>query len=177
MQASPKQLILKPQDLVLALKLAVNRENSYLLATLGSELQMVVSAVHASVVRCEQARLITRSNGVLRAYRPALTEFAIHGVRYVYPAVLGPLTRGVATISAGPSLKDSFDQTKAMPTVWPDPLGDTYGTSLAPLCQNVPQACRVDQRLYDVLTLIDAVRGGASRERELATTFIRERLT
>jgi hypothetical protein len=177
MKTSFKQLTLKPQDLVVALKVAINSENSYLLATLGQELQMVVSAVHASVVRCEQARLLTRSDGTIRAHKPALSEFAIHGVRYVYPALQGTLARGLATGLAGPSLRSHFDQAKAMPIVWPDPLGDSYGPSLAPLCSTVPQACRNDERLYDVLTLIDALRAGAARERELASALLEERLS
>jgi hypothetical protein len=63
-----------------------------------------------------------------------------------------------------------------MPTVWPDPLGDAYGPSLAPLHPTIPEACRLDEKLYDVLTLIDAVRVGAARERELAMTLLAERL-
>ena len=177
MAASLKQLVLKPQDLVVALKVAVNSERDFLLATLGQELKMVVSAVHGSVVRCEQARLLSRATGGVRPIKPALLEFVVHGARYAFPAIQGTLTRGVATSLAGPSLRDHFDQAKAMSPVWPDPLGEAYGPSLAPLHHTAPDACRLDERLFDVLTLIDAVRSGAAREREMAVRLLEERLS
>lgn len=172
-----KQLALKPQDLVVALKVAVNSERHFLLTTLGEELKMVVSAVHGAVNRCEQARLLTRVTGSIRAANPALLEFSIHGVRYAFPAIQGQLSRGMATSLAGPSLREHFDQTANTPLVWPDHLGGAYGPSLAPLHHTVPDACRLDHKLLDVLTLIDAVRAGAARERALAITLLRERLS
>ena len=176
MPASSKQPSLKPQDLVVALKVAVNPRREFLLTTLGTELGMVVSAIHGSIGRCEQARLLSRAAGGTRPIRPALLEFVIHGARYAYPAVQGTLTRGMATSLAGPSLREYFDQKKAMPPVWPDPLGESYGPSITPLHHIVPEACRLDEGLLDVLTLLDAVRAGAARERELASKLLEERL-
>lgn len=176
MPVSEKQLSLKPQDLVVALKIAVNGRREFLLTTLGAELGLVVSAIHGCIGRCEQARLLSRAAGGIRAVRPALLEFVIHGARYAYPAVQGTLTRGMATSLAGPSLREYFDQSKAMPPVWPDPLGESYGPSLTPLHHIVPEACRRDKGLLDVLTLLDAVRVGAARERELASKLLEERL-
>lgn len=169
-------MILKPQDLVVALKVAVNEERDYLLATLGEELKMVLSAVHGAVSRCEQARLLSRASGGIRATKPALLEFAIHGARYAFPAMQGQLSRGTSTSLAGPSLREHFDQAAAMPPVWPDPLGDAYGPALVPLHHTVPDACRIDPKLLDVLTLVDAVRAGAAREREMAIALLQERL-
>jgi hypothetical protein len=37
-------------------------------------------------------------------------------------------------------------------------------------------ASRLDEKLFDVLTLLDALRIGAARERELASTMLLERL-
>lgn len=177
MSASEKQPLLKPQDLVVALKVAVNGRREFLLTTLGTELGMVVSAIHGCIGRCEQARLLSRAAGGIRPIRPALLEFVIHGARYAYPAVQGALTRGMATSIAGPSLREYFNQNKAMPPVWPDPHGESYGPSLIPLHHIVPGACRHDEALLDVLTLLDAVRAGAARERELASKLLEERLT
>jgi len=171
-----KQVVLKPQDFVLALKLAVNEERDFLLSTLGQELGMVVSAVHGCIIRCEQARLLSRAAGSIRPIKPALLEFSLHGARYAFPAAQGTLTRGIGTSIAGPSLRGHFDQSKALPPVWPDPIGDEYGPSIAPLHHLVPQAARTDTRLLDVLTLVDALRIGAAREREMASAFLEERL-
>ena len=172
-----RQLVLKPQDLLVAIKLAVNLRRDFLLATLGQELGMVISAVHGCVRRCELARLISRSSGEMRAVKSTILEFALHGARYAYPAVQGTLARGMGTSIAGPSLRDHFDQTKAPPPVWPDSSGNAYGPSITPLHHTVPMASRLDEKLFDVLTLIDALRVGAAREREMATELLKERLS
>lgn len=174
--AKSKQPVLKPQDLVVALKVCVNGERGFLLATLAEELQMAVSAIHGSIKRCEQARLLSRAGGSLQAIRPAIAEFAVHGARYAFPAVPGSLTRGMATAIAGPSLRQHFDLENALVPVWPDVHGDVYGTSLIPLYHTVPAACRLDDKLFDVLTLLDALRVGAARERKLAASLLEERL-
>src|SRR3989344_5335206 len=104
MKSTLKQLVLKPQDFLVALKIAVNNDRTFLLAILADELCMAVSAVHGCAVRCEQARLISRAAGELRPISTSISEFALPGVRYAFPPVQGPLTRGVATPPAGPSL-------------------------------------------------------------------------
>jgi DNA-binding MarR family transcriptional regulator len=174
---SQRQLVLKPQDFLVAIKLAVNIRRDFLLATLGQELGMVISAVHGCVRRCEQARLVSRSSGEMRAVRSSILEFALHGARYAFPAIQGTLTRGMATSIAGPSLRDHFDQNKALPPVWPDSSGDAYGPSITALHHTVPMASRQDEKLFDVLTLIDALRIGAAREREMAAEILKERLS
>ena len=171
-----KQVALKPQDLVVALKVAVNGHRDFLLTTLGQELGLVVSVVHGCIGRCEQARLLSRASGGIRPNKTALLEFAVHGARYAFPAVQGSVTRGLPTSLAGPSLRDHFNQGKAQPLVWPDPLGEAFGPSIAPLHSSVPEASRRDEALYDVLTLVDAIRAGAARERVMAISILEERL-
>lgn len=171
-----KQLVLKPQDLLLALKIAVNRRREFTLIELGNELHMAVSVVHGSIRRNEQARLLNRSAGSIRAMRSSLKEFAIHGAKYAFPAILGPLTRGVPTAIAGPVLKVHFEQVNSLPPVWPDPDGSEYGPSVTPLYPTVMAACRRDNSLFEVLTLLDALRVGAAREQELAASELEERL-
>ena len=174
---STKQITLKPQDLVVALKVAMSHERDLTLSVLGEELSMVVSAVHGSIIRCEHARLLTRVAGRIAPLKPALLEFTVHGARYAFPAMHGTLTRGMATSLAGPSLNQYFDQAKAMPLVWPDALGDSYGPSLLPLHHIVPAASKQDPSLFDVLSLLDAIRAGAAREREIAAGLLVERLS
>ncbi|SHN00304.1 hypothetical protein SAMN02787076_02850 [Rhizobacter sp. OV335] len=86
------------------------------------------------------------------------------------------MSRGMPTAIAGPSLRQHFDLSNAVLPVWPDAQGDTYGPSLTPLHHTAPTASRLDEKLFDVLTLLDALRIGAARERELASTMLLERL-
>ena len=105
-----KQPTLKPFDFVLATKLAVNRETDYRLAQLAEEFDVSLSTIHASLIRAEAARLLSRSSGAFRALRPSLQEFAISGLKYAFPAVMGPSTRGVPTSVGTPVLAKHLDR-------------------------------------------------------------------
>lgn len=169
-------LTLKPQDLVVALKLAVNRGRDFVLADLAEELGMALSSVHGAVRRGEQAKLLSRSGGSVRALRPSILEFALHGARYAYPGQLGAMTRGVPTAIGGPVLRPHFEESVEAP-VWPDPEGTVRGPGLQPLSACVVTASKNDEALYEVLTLVDALRVGAARERKIAAEELEARLS
>jgi hypothetical protein len=60
--------------------------------------------------------------------------------------------------------------------VWPDPHGTVRGETLRPLYKSIPDAARRDEKLYQALSLIDAIRAGRARERALAEKHLREML-
>lgn len=169
-----KQLSLKPQDFVVALKLAVNPASDYILTELSQLLHMPTSGVHGCIQRAEAARLVTRASGSLRAVRPAVKEFLMHGARYAYPAQLGALTRGVPTAIGAPVLAVYFEKAELVP-VWPSETGTHWGPAVTPLHPAVMQAVEGDSAFYDVLALLDALRIGAARERELALSQLEVR--
>lgn len=163
-----KQFALKPLDFVLAAKIAVNRDQTYLLAELAVEFQISLSTVHGALTRAEASRLLSRSAGSIRAIRPAIKEFAISGIKYAFPGVMGPSVRGVPTAIGAPILAAHFDKTESLVPVWPHPEGSVWGLELIPLHPSVPKASLRDEALYAVLALVDALRVGAAREREIA---------
>jgi hypothetical protein len=163
-----KQLTLKPQDLFVVLKLAVSRNAPHSFSGLAMALSMSASEVHAAFRRATLCHLIESEDGAPVVNRAALQEFMFHGVRYVFPAITGPVTRGVPTGAFAPVLRAHFEQADTMPMVWPDPEGEVRGTAILPLYPTVPYASRIDPKLYDALSLLDALRGGAAREREMA---------
>ena len=171
-----KQASLKPFDFVLAVKIAVNREQDYLISQLAEEFGVSVSTVHAGLQRAMLAKLLSRSSGSVRAVRPALQEFAVHGVKYAFPGVIGRSTRGVPTAIGAPILAPHFESTNALVPVWPHPEGKVYGFELIPLHPAVPKVALQDQSLYEVLALVDAIRIGAAREREIAIEELKWRL-
>jgi hypothetical protein len=172
-----KQPILKPQDLLVALKLAVANRNGLTFGDLAYSLHISTSEVHAATKRAELSRLVGRDDTGLIAFRSSIMEFLIHGVRYSFPAVHGGIVRGMPTGFAGPTLSTHFRTDTQILQVWPDPEGTERGVAFQPLYPTVPKAARLDSELYDILTLVDAVRGGAARERELAKTEIERRLS
>jgi hypothetical protein len=171
-----KQAALKPFDFVLAVKIAVNRRHDFLLAQLASEFEVSLSTVHAALGRAESARLLTRSAGSLRALRPSLQEFAIHGVKYAFPAAAGRATRGLPTAIGAPVLVALFEVAEGLVPVWPHAEGTHHGFEVVPLHPSVPKVALRDQAFYDVLALVDAIRVGAAREREIALDELKARL-
>ena len=171
-----RQTVLKPQDLVVALKLAANKDRPYTFSQLAGELFMSASEVHAASQRAEISRLLTREDGKPVPARLALQEFVIHGVKYAFPAVSGAITRGTVTGVGAPPLKALFALGGEMPHVWPDVEGRDRGPGLQPLYASVPAAARIDMRLYELLALVDALRVGAAREREAAESELMRRL-
>lgn len=172
-----KSLVLKPQDLIVALKICTSQRTDFLLQTLSAELGLAISVVHGCIARCEMDRLLNRASGSLRAQRHAVKEFTLHGAKYAFPAMLGPLTRGMPTAVAGPILSPMFVHGNALPPVWPSAEGTAYGPGVVPLHPCVPTACRNDPALYALLSLLDALRVGAARERGIAVRELDARLS
>ncbi|OGA08933.1 MAG: hypothetical protein A3D95_09510 [Betaproteobacteria bacterium RIFCSPHIGHO2_12_FULL_69_13] len=170
-------MILKPQDVVVLLKLVALGPQPWTYQHLAVELSISQSEVHAGVRRAVAARLMSDASTVGgRPVLPALAEFLIHGVRYAYPPERGELTRGMPTAYAAPPLDKVIVQPNEPPPVWPYAQGSVRGYSFAPLYPSVPAAAARDRKLYELLALVDAIRDGRARERNLAAKEIQARL-
>lgn len=167
-------MIIKPQDIVVALKLSLGSQRpSY--AELALNLRMSPSEVHSAVRRLVEARLLDPAAHTVR--REALREFLVHGVPYAFPARSGEVTRGIPTAWAAPALANKFGTTDQLPPVWPDPEGPVQGVLVRPLYPSVPRAVRQDPALHDLLAVVDALRLGRARERALAAQELEQRLS
>lgn len=168
---------LKPQDVVVLLKLAVHPNAEWTYQRLAVELLISQSEVHAAVRRAVAAKLMSNTTASGRPVRAALLEFLVHGVKYAFPAKRGEFTRGMPTAHAAPPLNKSIvANPNEPPPVWPYAEGATRGYALAPLYPTVPQAAAKDAPLYESLALVDAIRDGRARERNLATKELESRL-
>lgn len=175
MRTLSRQISLRPHDLVVALKLALLRGASATFVSLGAELALAPSEVHASIGRALLARLVTQSESAgTTPIISAIREFVIHGVKYAFPPVSGPLASGIPTGYGAPVFRGRFQPSDA--PVWPHPDGKVRGPTLYPLYPGLPIAAGRDARLYDLLAIVDAIRAGAAREREYAATLLAERL-
>jgi hypothetical protein len=170
-----QQVTLKPQDVVVLLKLLVSSGRVLPFAALAKQLAMSASEVHASVGRATAARLVNVASGHLQVTKAALKEFLLHGAKYTFPATFGAATRGVPTGYAAPPLATLVSQPNELPPVWPDPSGDRRGMALYPLYPTVPRAARSDAALYECLALFDALRSGAARERQIASQLLSDK--
>ena len=166
-------MILKPQDVVILLKLVAWGSQPWTFQRLAVELSMSQSEAHAGVKRATAARLMSEAG---RPILPALEEFVIHGVRYAYPPERGELTRGMPTGYAAPPLDKLIVQPNDPPPVWPHAEGTVRGYSFSPLFPSVPLAALRDPMLYEMLALVDAIRDGRARERSIAVKELSTRL-
>lgn len=170
-------MILKPQDVVVVLKIAALGEQGWTYQQLSVQLFISQSEVHAAVRRAVSARLMSDTSiGTGRPVRAALSEFLLHGVQYAYPPECGSLTRGMPTGYAGPPLNKTIVASNEPPPVWPYEEGTARGLAFEPLYPSVPRAASQDEKLYEFLALVDAIRGGRARERNLAANEIKLRL-
>jgi hypothetical protein len=170
--------MLKPQDIYVLLKLAVIGGRQWAYADLAVELGMSPSQLHASVKRALEAKLAVKQGDRIIPQFRNLEEFLVYGLKHVFWATQGQITRGMPTSAAAPPLYDKFVSlsSEEPPPVWPDPEGNVRGMAFSPLYKQAPTASRKDQKFYEMLTLADAVRGGRAREREAAIQELRIRL-
>jgi hypothetical protein len=164
---------LKPQDLLVLLKVAAHPPQRWTYAALGQALAMSTSETHACVKRAVASGLaVAPSRGEWSPVRPNLLEFVLHGVRYIWPATPGPIKRGVPTAFGAEPLASQLAVVPGDAPVWAHPEGQAKGPTLSPLYRTAPQAALADPALYRLLALLDALRTGRARERSLAAKLM-----
>lgn len=168
---------LKPQELLVLLKVVAGGPQRRTYASLAESLFMSTGEVHASVKRAVLAGLaVSKGRGLWSPLGPAILEFAVHGARYAFPAELGPATRGVPTSIGTEPLKSLINSSPGQTFVWPYARGTSRGPSLSPIYRTAPVAALEDPKLHELLALLDALRTGRSRERDLARELFAKRL-
>lgn len=158
------------------LKLVALGQRPWSYAWLAVNLGMSPSQLHSAVQRALAAQLAVKQDDAITPHIRNLEEFLVHGLRYVFVPQLGQPTRGMPTGYAAPPLAGHFAGSAELPPVWPDPEGTARGAAFSPLYKLAPQAARADPALYELLALVDAIRGGRARERDLAIKELKKRL-
>ena len=165
--------MLKPQDIVVLLKI-FGLSGQWTYSELAKSLKMSSSEVHAALKRCSASSLY--SDRRRKIISPALEEFLIHGLKYVFPTQPGAIVRGMPTAHSAEPLKDLLVGSENDIYVWAFGLGETKGQEIKPLYRSVPQAVAEDRELYEMLAIVDSLRVGKTREKELAATELKKRL-
>lgn len=150
----------------------------YNVRALAQETGISKSQVSLSLQRMMDVGLAKRDRrlGVPRANSRLLLDFLEHGLRFVFPASPGELTRGITTSFSAPVLEGKLMSAGDLPMVWPDAKGNTKGQAVEPLFKSVTYAVRRDPEMYALLALTDAIRLGQPRERNLAISMLKKRL-
>lgn len=175
-------MIIKPQDIVVLAKLIARYgDGNWSQNSIAFELCLSPSQINSAFKRLVTAGLITPYHP---PYKPepifqACDEFFTHGLKYVFPAKLGEMARGIATSYSAPCLKKHIVAGSDPLPVWPYGEGEERGVSLKPLYPSVPDSIKKhpDPLFYDLLTLLDAIRSGRAREKQIAAEKLSELLT
>jgi len=163
---------MKPQDVLILLKIVSDNSPSWNQKPMAEALGLSQSEVSEAVGRCKYAGLLAPNGKTV--IRMALLEFLQYGLRYVFPIQPGAVVRGVPTSHSASPLKEEIQSSEAY--VWPYGKGSVRGHSILPLYPSVPEAALKDAKLYELLALVDALRVGRARERELAVKELKKRL-
>ena len=167
-----KQTSISPQDIVVLLKISTYNNQYWEQAPLSEELYMSQSEISKSVARSKYAGLLYSS--VKKVRRLALMELLQYGISYVFPQQPGPIVRGIPTAHSAPPLNNIIVSNE--PYVWPSGKGKIRGQSIIPLYPSVVEAVQKDEKLYELLALVDAIRVGRAREKEIAIKELKSRI-
>ncbi|QJP34328.1 hypothetical protein F0365_07925 [Nonlabens sp. Ci31] len=165
--------ILKPQDILILLKIALLGDQPWLQQSLAQDLHISQSEISECISRSKYSGLLNASGKKVNMLN--FLELIAHGVKYIFPQRPGAIVRGIATAHAAAPLNEKIVGEEIY--VWPYARGTMRGQSIEPLYKTVPQAALQDQKLYEALALIDAIRVGKVREQQLAIELLKKQLT
>jgi hypothetical protein len=165
---------IKPQDVIILLKLVVLGNGHWRHVDLAEGLGLSQTEISFALDRCKTAGFIDSTKK--KIIKSALLEFLVHGLKYTFPAKPGPVCRGVPTAHSAPPLSKVIVASDEDSYIWPWDDGKVRGQAIEPLYPNAPLAAKNDRKLYEFLALVDAVRVGRAREQILAVQELEARL-
>lgn len=163
---------LKPQDIVILLKIISLGKKQWFHHTIANELGMSQSEVSQSLNRSKYACLIDGARKSVN--KLALVEFLLHGIAFAFPQQPGAIVRGVLTAHSAEPLNKEIHSTEKY--VWPYAKGKDRGQTIEPLYSTIVEASLKDRNLYELLTMVDAIRVGRVREKKIAKKELEKRI-
>ncbi len=164
---------MKPQDVAILLFICQYCEGSYKVSEIADSLKISQSEVSESINRSNIAKLIDAK--IKTVFRHGFYEFLVYGLKFVFPVVPGHIVRGVPTSHSAPPLNKLISSDTDQ-FVWSYSKGTMRGMSIEPLYKTIPLVCEQFQEYYELLSLVDALRIGRSREIVFARDLLKERL-
>jgi len=163
---------LKGVDLIVLLGLLRHPVGGWTVRSLAAELRLPSASVQRSLDRLAVV-------GVFDARRRrvnvgACEDLFVYALRFIAPAAVGGETRGLPTAWAAPPLVGHLARTDDLPPVWPDPHGEVRGLEVQPLHPRVVSLASADSEMYELLALIDGLRVGDARVRQLAVRMLHD---
>ena len=171
--------MLKPQDIVIAVKLQCLGKQDWSQGSLAQSLYISVSEVNAGLKRLQLCGFIEPHADGRRwqIIKANFREFLLHGIAYVYPAQKSAPCHGLPTASSHPKLQKHFKPSSLPAMVWPSAAASCSGFALSPLYPSVVKAASQDAELYHWLAIIDSLRDRDNAEVDVAKVLLREKFS
>lgn len=163
---------MRPHDIAVLLKIASKGADQWYMKDLAQELRISTSEISESINRSVIAGLLSSDKKTLK--KLALMDFLNFGFTYVFPQRPGSITRGLGTAISAPPLNEKFFSDEKF--VWPYGKGNLRGQAIEPLHPKIPEACLDDPNFYELMALVDTLRIGKVRERNLAFELLKEKI-
>jgi hypothetical protein len=159
---------MRPQDIVVLLKIVLMGEREWQFLDLARSLYISAAEVSESLNRSSFAKLVNHDRK--KVHRNSFFEFLQYGMPYVFPQSPGPLTKGMATAHSHPNFSNQIISNQLY--VWPMVGGQDYGQAIEPFYPNQVMAAKEDPRLYEALAMLDVIRTGRTREKQMAINYL-----
>lgn len=167
---------MKPQDIVVLLKILSLENPKWRMTDIAESLGISPSTVSQALERNRFAGLIDSTKK--KVQKSNLLDFLVYGVKYVFPVQPSSLKVGIPTAHSAPPLNKIISSNNEV-YVWAANKrngGTLRGESIAPLHECVINAIKNDEKLYEMLALVDAIRVGKTREYNYAIKELKSRL-
>jgi hypothetical protein len=165
--------VLKGVDVAVVLGLLRRPAGPWTVRGLAQELQLPPATVQRSLERLAATPAFDAHRRRLRA--AGAEELLLTALPFVVPATVGTETRGTPTAWAAAPLVQMLGNA-GQPAVWPASDGAVRGLAVEPLHPAVVGLARADPGMYELLALVDGIRLGDARVRELARGLLRDRI-
>ncbi len=165
---------IKPHDIIVLFKVLLKGGAGWKYEQLEEELGLSKSVIYRSLSRCAKAKFIS-PNPFDYFFASNLLEFLQHGIQYAFAVEPGKMSKGIPTAHSAPILNKQIVAENDQ-YIWPNAKGNTRGQSIEPLDKRVAEIIKDDPELYDLLALVDAIRVGKSREKEIAGKLLKEKI-
>ena len=173
-----KASALKAQDVLVACKLHSLSESAthWTYVSLSDEVGLSTGEIHNACERCRAAQLLVTVREREVVSKKHMYDLLVFAVPRIFYAVRGGLEKGMPTAVHALPLSGKFELIKgSLPVVWSCEQGDVRGEEISPIYPSVPEAARRDPLLYELLALVDVMRIGDTRARNIASGLLEKR--
>jgi hypothetical protein len=164
---------MRPQDIVVLLKIIALKHDNWLNADLAHALKISPSEISEALNRCKISGLIDSKKRNVNIN--SFFEFLVFGLKYVFPTEPGAMVKGIPTAHSASPLNQHIAGGKDV-YVWSYAKGTQRGQAIEPLYKSIPQVVEDDPDFYELLTIIDTLRVGKAREINIAKAELEKRL-